>query len=65
MFSILSQEGMIQIHSSNQCLLIMRRPRLTGIKAYMARRIKVHGDLVMAQRLEQFFEKAEGREVRS
>ncbi|KAL1934176.1 hypothetical protein VTP01DRAFT_6358 [Rhizomucor pusillus] len=35
---------------------------LTGIKAYMARRIKVHGDLVMAQRLEQFFEKAEGRE---
>ncbi|KAI8139930.1 hypothetical protein BJV82DRAFT_521218 [Fennellomyces sp. T-0311] len=35
---------------------------LTGVKAYMARRIKVRGDLVLAQRLEQLFEKAGGRE---
>ena len=36
---------------------------LTGVKAYVARRIKVRGDLVLAQRLEQLFEKAGGREV--
>ena len=36
---------------------------LTGVKAYVARRIKVRGDLVLAQRLEKLFEKAGGREV--
>ncbi|KAI9491310.1 hypothetical protein BDB00DRAFT_767392 [Zychaea mexicana] len=35
---------------------------LTGVKAYTARRIKVRGDLVLAQRLEKLFEKAGGRE---
>lgn len=37
--------------------------RMTGVKAYVAGRIKVRGDLVLAQKLEQFFEKAGGREV--
>lgn len=36
---------------------------MTGVKAYVAGRIKVRGDLVMAQKLEKFFEKSGGREV--
>jgi succinate dehydrogenase/fumarate reductase cytochrome b subunit len=36
---------------------------MTGVKAYVAGRIKVRGDLVLAQRLEEVFEKAGGREV--
>ncbi|KAG2233880.1 hypothetical protein INT48_005221 [Thamnidium elegans] len=35
---------------------------LTGVKAYMVGRIKVRGDLVLAQRLEEVFEKAGGKE---
>ncbi|KAI9312475.1 hypothetical protein BX666DRAFT_1866161 [Dichotomocladium elegans] len=35
---------------------------MTGVKAYMTGRIKVRGDLVLAQQLEQVFEKAGGRE---
>ncbi|KAG1290079.1 hypothetical protein G6F66_008953 [Rhizopus arrhizus] len=35
---------------------------MTGVKAYVAGRIKVRGDLVLAQRLEEVFEKAGGRE---
>ncbi|KAI7852009.1 hypothetical protein BDC45DRAFT_444644 [Circinella umbellata] len=35
---------------------------LTGMKAYVARRIKVRGDLILAQKLEKLFEKAGGRE---
>lgn len=36
---------------------------LTGVKAYMVGRIKVRGDLVLAQRLEEVFERAGGRDV--
>lgn len=35
-----------------------------GVKAYMTGRIKVRGDLLLAQQLEQVFEKANGRKVR-
>ncbi|KAI8059116.1 hypothetical protein BC940DRAFT_248145 [Gongronella butleri] len=35
---------------------------LTGIKAYVNRRIKIRGDLVLAQSLENLFEKSGGRE---
>ncbi|CDH54307.1 hypothetical protein RO3G_13053 [Lichtheimia corymbifera JMRC:FSU:9682] len=34
---------------------------MTGVKAYMTGRIKVRGDLLLAQQLEQVFEKANGR----
>lgn len=36
---------------------------MTGVKAYMVGRIKVRGDLVLAQRLEEVFERAGGRDV--
>ncbi|CDS11298.1 hypothetical protein LRAMOSA03561 [Lichtheimia ramosa] len=34
---------------------------MTGIKAYMTGKIKIKGDLLLAQQLEQVFEKANGR----
>ncbi|KAI7857569.1 hypothetical protein BDC45DRAFT_435334 [Circinella umbellata] len=34
---------------------------MTGVKAYMTGKIKVRGDLMLAQRLEEVFEKAGGR----
>lgn len=37
---------------------------MTGVKAYMTGKIKVRGDLILAQRLEEVFEKAGGREVK-
>lgn len=37
---------------------------MTGVKAYMTGRIKVKGDLLLAQRLEEVFEKVGGREVK-
>lgn len=37
---------------------------MTGIKAYMTGKIKIKGDLLLAQQLEQVFEKANGRKVR-
>jgi putative sterol carrier protein len=37
---------------------------MTGVKAYMTGKIKVKGDLLLAQRLEEVFEKLGGREVR-
>lgn len=36
---------------------------MTGVKAYMTGKIKVKGDLLLAQRLEEVFEKLGGREV--
>lgn len=36
---------------------------MTGVKAYMTGKIKVKGDLLLAQRLEEIFEKLGGREV--
>ncbi|GAA5807483.1 hypothetical protein MFLAVUS_000844 [Mucor flavus] len=35
---------------------------MTGVKAYMTGKIKVKGDLLLAQRLEEIFEKLGGRE---
>ncbi|KAK4509880.1 uncharacterized protein ATC70_007184 [Mucor velutinosus] len=35
---------------------------MTGVKAYMTGKIKVKGDLLLAQRLEEVFEKLGGRE---
>ncbi|KAG0171395.1 hypothetical protein DFQ28_001065 [Apophysomyces sp. BC1034] len=35
---------------------------MTGVKAYMTGKIKVRGDLILAQRLEEVFEKAGGRD---
>lgn len=35
-----------------------------GLKAYMTGKIKIRGDLLLAQQLEQVFEKANGRKVR-
>lgn len=36
---------------------------MTGVRAYMTGKIKVKGDLLLAQRLEEVFEKLGGREV--
>lgn len=36
---------------------------MTGVKAYMTGKIKVKGDLLLAQRLEGVFEALGGREV--
>lgn len=36
---------------------------MTGVRAYMTGKIKVRGDLILAQRLEEVFEKAGGRQV--
>ena len=36
---------------------------MTGVKAYMTGKIKVRGDLILAQKLEDIFEKAGGRDV--
>ncbi|KAI7905214.1 uncharacterized protein BX663DRAFT_502131 [Cokeromyces recurvatus] len=35
---------------------------MTGVRAYMTGKIKVKGDLLLAQRLEEVFEKLDGRE---
>ncbi|KAJ8661137.1 hypothetical protein O0I10_002884 [Lichtheimia ornata] len=35
---------------------------MTGVKAYMTGKIKVRGDLILAQKLEDIFEKAGGRD---
>ncbi|GAA5798874.1 hypothetical protein HPULCUR_004281 [Helicostylum pulchrum] len=52
----------IQIEDSD--LLNFITGGLTGVKAYMVGRIKVRGDLVLAQRLEEVFEKAGGKDVK-
>jgi putative sterol carrier protein len=36
---------------------------MTGVRAYMTGKIKVKGDLLLAQRLEEVFEKLGGRDV--
>ncbi|KAI8886273.1 hypothetical protein K501DRAFT_244540 [Backusella circina FSU 941] len=50
----------IQIEDSD--LLNFITGGLTGVKAYMVGRIKVRGDLLLAQKLEEVFEKAGGRD---
>ncbi|KAG1474934.1 hypothetical protein G6F56_000046 [Rhizopus delemar] len=52
----------VKIQVEDHDLLNFITGGMTGVKAYVAGRIKVRGDLVLAQKLEQFFEKAEGRE---
>ncbi|PHZ07352.1 uncharacterized protein RHIMIDRAFT_209408 [Rhizopus microsporus ATCC 52813] len=53
----------IKIQVEDHDLLNFITGGMTGVKAYMAGRIKVRGDLVLAQKLEEVFEKAGGREV--
>ncbi|CAO3699355.1 unnamed protein product [Rhizopus stolonifer] len=52
----------VKVQVEDQDLLNFITGGLTGMKAYVAGRIKIRGDLVMAQKLEQVFEKAGGRE---
>ncbi|ORE02268.1 hypothetical protein BCV72DRAFT_215604 [Rhizopus microsporus var. microsporus] len=52
----------IKIQVEDHDLLNFITGGMTGVKAYMAGRIKVRGDLVLAQKLEEVFEKAGGRE---
>ncbi|KAL0078783.1 hypothetical protein J3Q64DRAFT_1733422 [Phycomyces blakesleeanus] len=50
----------IQIEDHN--LLNFITGGMSGVKAYMSGKIKVRGDLILAQRLEEVFEKAGGRD---
>ncbi|KAI9354919.1 hypothetical protein BD770DRAFT_420674 [Pilaira anomala] len=52
----------VKIQIEDNDLLNFITGGLTGVKAYMVGRIKVRGDLVLAQRLEQVFEKAGGKD---
>ncbi|KAG1183824.1 hypothetical protein G6F36_008163 [Rhizopus arrhizus] len=52
----------VKIQVEDHDLLNFITGGMTGVKAYVAGRIKVRGDLVLAQRLEEVFEKAGGRE---
>ncbi|KAI8342635.1 hypothetical protein BC941DRAFT_413366 [Chlamydoabsidia padenii] len=52
----------VKIRVEDSDLLNFITGGLTGIKAYVSRRIKIKGDLMLAQRLETLFEKAGGRE---
>ncbi|CAO3623091.1 unnamed protein product [Cunninghamella blakesleeana] len=52
----------VKIRVEDSDLLNFVTGGLTGIKAYTNRRIKVRGDLALAQSLESLFEKAGGRE---
>ncbi|CAO3615306.1 unnamed protein product [Mucor hiemalis] len=54
----------VKIQIEDNDLLNFITGGLTGVKAYMVGRIKVRGDLILAQSLETVFEKANGREVR-
>ncbi|KAI9321707.1 SCP2 sterol-binding domain-containing protein [Dichotomocladium elegans] len=51
----------IQVEDSN--LVNFITGGMTGVKAYMTGKIKVRGDLMLAQRLEEVFEMAGGRKV--
>ncbi|CAO3614994.1 unnamed protein product [Mucor fragilis] len=52
----------VKIQVEDHDLLNFITGGLTGVKAYMVGRIKVRGDLVLAQRLEEVFERAGGRD---
>ncbi|GAN05439.1 conserved hypothetical protein [Mucor ambiguus] len=52
----------VKIQVEDHDLLNFVTGGLTGVKAYMVGRIKVRGDLVLAQRLEEVFERAGGRD---
>ncbi|KAI9272613.1 hypothetical protein BY458DRAFT_508770 [Sporodiniella umbellata] len=52
----------VRIQVEDNDLLNFITGGLTGVKAYVAGKIKVRGDLILAQKLEQVFEKAGGRD---
>ncbi|CAO3612347.1 unnamed protein product [Cunninghamella echinulata] len=52
----------VKIRVEDSDLLNFVTGGLTGIKAYTNRRIRIRGDLALAQRLETLFEKAGGHE---
>ncbi|KAG1150718.1 hypothetical protein G6F37_011015 [Rhizopus arrhizus] len=52
----------VQVQLDDYDLITFITGGLTGIKAYMTGRIKVKGDLLLAQKLEEVFKKMGGRE---
>ncbi|KAI8391733.1 uncharacterized protein BYT42DRAFT_592087 [Radiomyces spectabilis] len=52
----------VKIQVEDNDLLNFITGGMTGVKAYMTGKIKVRGDLILAQRLEEVFEKAGGRD---
>lgn len=52
----------VKIQVDDSDLINLVTGGMTGIKAYMSGKIKVRGDLMLAQRLEEVFDKANGRE---
>ncbi|KAI8642929.1 hypothetical protein BD408DRAFT_343455 [Parasitella parasitica] len=52
----------VKIQVEDHDLLNFITGGLTGVKAYTAGRIKVRGDLVLAQKLEEVFERAGGKD---
>ncbi|CAO3597088.1 unnamed protein product [Absidia cylindrospora] len=52
----------VKIRIEDSDLLNFITGGLTGIKGYVSRRIKIKGDLVLAQKLNILFDKAGGRE---
>ncbi|KAI8080486.1 hypothetical protein BDF21DRAFT_339482 [Thamnidium elegans] len=52
----------VKIQVDDSDLLNFITGGMTGVKAYMTGKIKVKGDLLLAQRLEEIFEKLGGRE---
>ncbi|KAI8984228.1 hypothetical protein BDF20DRAFT_858708 [Mycotypha africana] len=52
----------VKIQVEDNDLLNFITGGMTGVKAYMTGKIKVKGDLLLAQKLEEVFEKVGGRE---
>ncbi|ORZ03775.1 hypothetical protein BCR43DRAFT_529161 [Syncephalastrum racemosum] len=52
----------VQISVEDSDLVSFITGGMTGVRAYMTGKIKVRGDLILAQRLEEVFEKAGGRQ---
>lgn len=66
--STLSREGKSALNSSIAAIRYWgspchASPSLTGVRAYMSGKIKVRGDLMLAQKLEEIFNKTGGQEV--
>ncbi|KAI7865502.1 hypothetical protein BDF14DRAFT_1730213 [Spinellus fusiger] len=60
--AILEKVHTVKIQIEDHHLLNFITGGMSGVKAYMSGRIKVKGDLILAQRLEDLFEKANGKE---
>ncbi|KAI8145927.1 hypothetical protein BJV82DRAFT_666483 [Fennellomyces sp. T-0311] len=56
-----SKVRVVKIQVEDSDLINFITGGMTGVKAYMTGKIKVRGDLMLAQRLEEVFEKADGR----